>query len=193
MDGHVHEDAARYLDVCNRRRLRITRRDLDDLLPADLARLDRLMDRAEVVVKAAIEADLILLARLLDDRENFLDLLHIVIDGLLTEDMLARTQRLNGDGSMLIRGGADEDCLDLGIIEDVVIVLRDDLHADGLCPRLDFLVHEGICNALHRRVLDELRDALAVDVTDTAGADDTDFNHRNNRLSCREKCFLRSL
>ena len=144
------------------------------------------MDCAEVVVEAAVEAHLILLARLLDDRENFLDLFDIVVNGLLAEDVLACAQRLDGDGSVLIRGGAYQYRLDLGIAEDVVIILRDRLHADGLCPRLDLLVHEGIRNRLHRRVLDELRDALAVDVADTTGANDTDFDHVDNRLSlCR--------
>ena len=189
MDGHIHEDAARYLDVLDWRRLRVARGDLDDLLFADLTRLYGLVDGTEVVVKAAVEANLILLAGLLDNSEDFLDLLDIVVDGLLAEDVLARAQRLDGDGRVLIRGGAYQYCLDLGIAQDVVVVLCCLFDTDGLCPCLDLLVHEGICNRLHRRVLDELRDALAVDVADTAGANDTNFDHRNDHLSLSGDVF----
>ena len=69
--------------------------------------------------KAAVEADLVLLARLLDDIEDFLDLVDVVVNRLLAEDVLAGTQCFDGERGMLVRRSADEDSLDLRIVEDL--------------------------------------------------------------------------
>ena len=64
--------------------------------------LDRFAHGAVVVVEAAVEANLVLLAGLLDDIEDFLDLIHIMVDRLLAENVLASLQSLHGKLGVLI-------------------------------------------------------------------------------------------
>ena len=135
------------------------------------------------MVKAAVEADLVFLARLFDDVENFLDLIDIMVNRFLAEDVLAGAQCFDGERGMLVRGSADQDGFNFRIVEDLMVIFRRLLDAEGLCPSFRLLVHERISNRLDRCVLDELRDALAMYMTDTACTDNTNFNHCDNRLS----------
>ena len=183
MNRHVEEDTAGNLYVIDGRRFRITGRDLDDLLLADFSGDDSIADSLEVVVKAAVEADLVFLTRLFDDVENFLDLIDIMVNRFLTEDVLAGAQCFDGERGMLVRGSADQDGFNLRIVEDLMVIFCRLLDAEGLCPSFRLLVHERISNRLDRCVLDELRDALTMYMADAACADNTNFNHCDNRLS----------
>ena len=116
MNRHVEEDTAGNLYVIDGRRFRITGRDLDDLLLADFSGDDSIADSLEVVVKAAVEADLVFLTRLFDDVENFLDLIDIMVNRFLTEDVLAGAQCFDGERGMLVRGSADQDGFDFRIV-----------------------------------------------------------------------------
>ena len=87
MDSHIEEDTAGNLYIINGRRLRIAGGDFDDLLLADAASGNGLLDSLEVMVEAAVEANLIFLAGFLDYIQNLFDFIYIVIDWFFTKNM----------------------------------------------------------------------------------------------------------
>ncbi len=131
MDHHVEEDASADGDVGRRWGSRVTAGDLDDVHIPDLALLDQVAHPLEVVVEAAVEAQLqlhLLLFRHLDRLQSLCDR---EVDGLFTEDVLARSGRGHGVVGVGIGGGADEDRIDGGIVDQIHRIGRDLLDAQA--------------------------------------------------------------
>lgn len=177
MDRHVEEDTAGYFNVCNGRRLRVTGRDFDDLLFADFACCNGIMNSFEVVVEAAVEANLVFEARLFDDVENFFDLVDVMVDRFLAEYVFAGFQSFDGERGMLVRRSADQNSADLRIVQDFMVIFRRLFDAERLSPSFRLFVHERNGDRFYRSVFDEFGDAFAMNMTDTTCANDTNFNH----------------
>lgn len=122
MDGHIEEHTAADCRILCRRGSGIPRGDFDDVDVADLAVGDHSSDVCKVVVKAAVEADLQLDARLLDGGDNCVDLLGGQVNGLLAEDVFACLGSLDSDIGVRVGRGADEHCFDVGVGEHLLIV-----------------------------------------------------------------------
>ena len=123
VDHHIVEDTAGNLDVGYRRRLRIAGGDLDDVDLADLAVTNHVVNCAVVVVEAAAETDLQLYASFLGCVDGSVNLLQIIIDRLLAEDVLACVSSLDDVLGMGVGRGANQNCIDLGIVQNVVASL----------------------------------------------------------------------
>ena len=112
MDGHVHEDAARNLDVVHGLMVGVARGDLDDVGLAKTAGGDGVAHHFVIVVEAAHKADLQLDTCVLDCVECLLDFGQIGVDRLFTEDMLAGLGRAHNKVGVCVGGGADKDRFD---------------------------------------------------------------------------------
>ena len=86
MDHHVVENAAGNLHIRYRGRLRVARRDLDDIHFADLAIAYHVVYCTVVVIEAAAEADLQFDACLLGGIDGCMYLGQIVVNRLFAED-----------------------------------------------------------------------------------------------------------
>ena len=100
-----------------------------------------------------------------------------MVDGLFAENVLAGADRFDGQRRMLVGGGADEDCVDAGIVQDLVIILRDLLHARVFQPRRDLGFHVRIGNGEDLSLRDAGHDALHMDLADAACPDDANVDH----------------
>ena len=176
MDHHIVEDTAGNLDIGYRGRLRVAGRDLDDVDLADLAAANHVVNGAVVVVEAAAEADLELDACFLCCVDGSVHLLQIIIDRLFAEDMLACVSSLDDVLGMGVGRGADEHCLDLGIVQDVICVLGGVRNAAGLGESLGLLIHERVGDGLDLHLRNEHGDVLCVYLADAACTDDTYFH-----------------
>ena len=111
VDRHVVEDAARDLDVGDRRRGRITAGDVDDLDIADRAIGDGIGNRLVGRIEPAIEADVQRHAGSLDRGERTVDFGDVEADRLLAEDRPARLGGGDHHVDMGVGRGADRDCV----------------------------------------------------------------------------------
>lgn len=118
VDHHVAEEPARAPDVVDRRRRGIARDHGDDLDRAGLARAQTLLQRGEIRVEAAVEADHQRLARFLDRRQAAADAGGVEIDRLLAEHGLAGRDSLLDQIGMGVGRRADQDGVDRRIGED---------------------------------------------------------------------------
>ena len=108
---------------------------------------------------------------------HLFDPLERMVDGLFAEDVLAGADRFDGQRRVLVSGGADEDRIDAGIVQDLVIVLRDLLHACIFQPRGDLGFHVRIGNGEDTSLGHAGHDALHVDLADAASSDDANIDH----------------
>ena len=88
MNHHIVEDTAGYLNIGYRRRLRITGGHFNQIDLANLALLYHIVYSAMVVVKATAETNLQLDTCILCRVDCFMYLIQIIVNRLLTEDML---------------------------------------------------------------------------------------------------------
>ena len=90
VNRHIEENAARHFNICGIRRFGVAGRDFQNMRLADFARIVCLADSGEIVVKAAVEADLEfhlgMLCERICYRLNFCDRM---VNGLFTEYVLA--------------------------------------------------------------------------------------------------------
>ena len=179
MDHHVHEDAAGQRNVLCGWGLRVARRNAYKLHLADLAVLDRLAHCAVVVIVATVEADLIdkLLGACGKRRLDFFDLCYALVDRLFAEDVLACRDRFERELRVLIGRRADQNGVDARIVQNLMIIRADVFDADGLRPFGDLGLHIGVCKRDDLRIRHARKNALCVDLTDAARADDTDIYH----------------
>ena len=120
VDGHVAKNAAGAGDVVERRRTRIARRYGDHLDIADGAVVDRLADRGEMRIEAAVEADHQHSIGLLDHGQAFFDALDVEIDRLLAEDRLAGPGETLDEIGVGVGRRADDDGVDvLGLLDGI--------------------------------------------------------------------------
>ena len=128
-------------------------------------------------IKSAVEAYHVFQILALKSLDNLFDLRQIMVDGFLAENVLAGVDRLDRDRGMCIGRGADQDCVDLRIIQDLLVICGGVLYAHALSPCSGLFIHEGICDCLDHAVADACADAGDVQLADSAGTDDTYFNH----------------
>ena len=173
VDQHVAEDAARALDVFDRRRTGVAAGDDQHLGVADLAGVDAAAHLVEGRVEAALEADHAgdtggahLLAAL--DRTR-----HRQVDRLLAEDVLAGGGRAGDQVGVGAGGRADDDRIDRGIEQRVVH--RGDLRAE-LLRELRGAVAERVADVLEADA-GQTSEVAGVDAADAAGAEDGDVLH----------------
>ena len=176
MDHHIIEDTAGNLNVGYRRRLRVAGGDLDDIYLADLAAANHVVNGAVVVVEAAAETDLQLYASLFGCVDGSVNLGQIIVDRLFAEDMLACVSSLDDVLGMGVGRGADEHCLNLGIVQDVICVLGGVRNAAGPGKSLGLLIHERVGDGLDLHLRHEHRNVLCVYLADAACTDDTYFH-----------------
>ena len=176
MDHHIIEDTAGNLDIGYRRRLRIAGGDLDDVDLADLAVTNHVVNCAVVVVEAAAEANLQLNAGFLGCVDGSVNLLQIIIDRLLAEDVLACVSSLDDVLGMGVGRGANQNCIDLGIVQNVVCVLGGVRNAAGLGKSLGLLIHKRVSDGLDLHLRYEHGNILRMYLTDTTRTDNTYFH-----------------
>ena len=183
MDHHVVEDTAGDLHIVDSGGLGVPGTDLDEVHLSDLSGPDGLVDGPVVVVKAAVEAHLELDPRLLGGGNDLLHPLNAVIHGLLHEHVLPGLGHFDGVLRVEVRGGADDDRLDFGVLQDDVRVLDDVGDAQPLEELHGLLAHIGVGDGLDLHLRDKFGDVLRMDTTDPSSSDDADFNGFHMRLS----------
>ena len=99
------------------------------------------------MVEAAVEADLEaeFLGRC---GKGFLDLPDLggaEVDRLLAENVLSGIDGFNGNRGVRVRGRADQNGIDLGVLEDFMVV-GDDFCSGGFHPLSDFGFDVGVCD-----------------------------------------------
>ncbi len=174
VDHHVEEDAAADGDVCRRWGSRVAAGDLDDVHIPDLPLLNQVAHSLEVVVEAAVEAQLQLHRVLFCHLDRLQPLCHREVDGLLTEDVLAGTGRGHGVVGVGIGGGADEDRIDGGIVDQIHRIGCDLLDAQGARPLLDALIDDDVADAGDADRRYEPGDVVGVELADPSCSDDAD-------------------
>ena len=176
VNHHVIEDTTGYFDVIDRRRLGITRGNLDNVDLADLAIAYHVVNCTMVVVKAAAETDLQLNARFLGSIDCRMHLREIIIDRLLAENVLACVRSLNDVLGMGVGRRANQNCLDFRIVQDIVCILGAILDAISLGKRLGLLVHKRVCDGLDFHLRYKHGDILCMNLADTACANNTNLH-----------------
>ena len=111
VDRHVVEDAARDLDVGDRRRGRITAGDIDDLDITDRAIGDGIRNRLVGRIEPAIKADVQRHAGSLDRSKRTVDFGDIEADRLFAKDRPTSFGRRDHDLDVGVGGGADRNCV----------------------------------------------------------------------------------
>ena len=176
VDHHIVEDTAGNLNIGYRRRLRIAGGNLDDVDLADLAVTNHVVNCAVVVVEAAAETDLQLNAGFPGCVDGSVNLLQIIIDRLLAEDVLACVSSLDDVLGMGVGRGANQNCIDLGIVQNVVCVLGGVRNAAGLGKSLGLLIHKRVSDGLDLHLRYEHGNVLRMYLTDTTRTDNTYFH-----------------
>ena len=176
VDHHIVEDTAGNLNIGYRGRLRIAGGNLDDVDLADLAVTNHVVNCAVVVVEAAAETDLQLNAGFLGCVDGSVNLLQIIIDRLLAEDVLACVSSLDDVLGMGVGRGANQNCIDLGIVQNVVCVLGGVRNAAGLGKSLGLLIHKRVSDGLDLHLRYEHGNILRMYLTDTTRTDNTYFH-----------------
>jgi len=134
MNGHIQEHTTGNLNIINARRLRIAGSNLDDLRFTNLTSCNSLLKRLKVVVKSSVKTNLIFQIRALKSIDNLFDLGNIMIDRFLTENMLASLDSLNRNRRMSICRRTDQNCGNLRIVDDLLIILSRMLNTHALSP-----------------------------------------------------------
>ena len=119
MDHHVAEETARNLDIGDRWRSRIERGDRQQFSLADFTRFQRLLEPAEIRIKAPVEPDH---DRLVGPRHLLLAGAcprQTEIDRLLAQNRLARSNRRFDQIRMRIRRSRDQDGVNRRVGDDV--------------------------------------------------------------------------
>ena len=155
MNRHIEEDTAGNFYIINGRRFRIARSDFYDLLLSYLSGSDSIVNGFEIVIEAAIEANLIFFASFLNDVENLFYLIDIVVNRLFTEYMLSGTKRFNRERRMLISGSADQDSIDFWIVENVMIIFGHTINAERFRPGFCLFIHKRVCDGFYRGIFDK--------------------------------------
>ena len=176
MDHHIIEDAAGNLHVSNRRGFWVPGADFDQVHLAHLAAAYHIIDGPVIVVETAAEAYLELHTGVLSGLDCLTDPLDIIINGLLTENMLLLGGGPEDKVRVGVGGGADEHRLDLRVFKDDFRVLGGHRDAQALGERLRLLVHKGVRDGLNFQFGDKHGDILGVDLADASRADDADFH-----------------
>ena len=178
MDGHIQEHTAGYGNISGARRLRIPGGYADDVGISHLPVHHCLLYSSEVMVKTAVEAYLVFQAAAFQRLHHLTDSAQIMIDGLFTEYMLSGSDCLQRDRRMGVRGGTDQNSLDLGIIQNLMIILRGVLRPHLLQPLFRFLIHEGIGNGFQLCVVYKVADASGMHLADSSGSDNSYCYHK---------------
>ena len=178
MDGHIQEHTAGNCNVCRTGGLGIAGSNLDDVGITDSACCHNVLNSLEVVVESAVETNLIFDVGTFQSFHNLFDLLDVVVDGFLTENVLASLDRLYGNAGVGVCGRTDDNCVDLLVSQNLFVILGNlDAAVHGLDPFSGLIVHERICDCLDLCVLYAGNDTLGMYFADTACADNTNFNH----------------
>ncbi len=112
MDRHVPEQAARRLDVIDRRRRRIVTDDVQRLDHAHLARSQARVEPAEVRIEAPVEAEKEAGSRRAKDVRGRPRFAQVEVNRLLAEDRLSGFDRADAEVEMRIGRARDDGALD---------------------------------------------------------------------------------
>ena len=112
-----------------------------------------------------------------------MNLLQIIIDRLLAEDVLACVSSLDDVLGMGVGRGANQNCIDLGIVQNVVCVLGGVRNAAGLGKSLGLLIHKRVSDGLDLHLGDKFGDIFRMNTADAARSNDTDFDGFHNVFS----------
>ena len=90
--------------------------------------------------------------------------------------MLACVSSLDDVLGMGVGRGANQNCIDLGIVQDVICVLGGVRDAAGLGKSLGLLIHERVGDGLDLHLRHEHRNVLCVYLADASGTDNAYFH-----------------
>ena len=131
------------------------------------------MHHLVVVVKAADEADLQLDTRLFGRCKRLLDLAQVGVDRLFAEDMLAGLRGAQDKVGMGVRGGADKDCVDCRIAEDLLRIAVAFFNAHVGRPSARGVIHKGVSHRVQYGFRHRMREIFTVQLSDASSAQKT--------------------
>ena len=173
MNGHIHEDAARNLDVVHGLMVWVTGSYLDNVRLAQSARSNGITNHLVIVIEAANKAYLQLDAGFLDCVQSFLNLVQLGINRLLTECMLAGLCSADNELCVGVGGRANKHCIDGRIGEDLFRIIVALFNAHICSPCAGCIVHKRICYSIQLCFRNGMRQIFTMQLADASCAQQT--------------------
>ena len=123
MDHHVNKQASRYLNVGNRRRCWISGSNSNHIWISNFTVLNHLPHPTEIVVKTAVEPDLANYTRRLNRFHNLMDTDQTQINRFFQENLFSCFGRRNGNFSMSIGRGCNNNGFNFRICQKLVVIV----------------------------------------------------------------------